>query len=149
MAINKIYLPNTQYMCHSLKRLLQSCFKYYINCDEGIAESHILNLKKIDIFTMHRHPRRTFAVIVDIYTRYICIIALQTRKNSLRYKLNKNQKKIHFFCMCHDIFLYIYSLFNFKKIKIHIFNDITLDFDFYLNCIVSVLSCNCITISKN
>lgn len=39
MAINKIYLPNTQYH----KRSLQSCFKSYINCDEGIAESHILN----------------------------------------------------------------------------------------------------------
>lgn len=37
--INKIYLPNTQY----LKRSLQSCFKSYINCDKDIAESHILS----------------------------------------------------------------------------------------------------------
>lgn len=77
------------------------------------------------------------------YLHWIYIIVLQTGKKSLRYKSNKNQKRY----ICYNMF-YISS--NFKKIKIRIFDDIhTMDFDFYLNCIVNISSCNCITICKN
>lgn len=98
---------------------------------------------KIDIFTTHGHPRRTFAVIVDIYTGYILLYC----------KLERNLYDTNWIKIRKDTFVticFIYPLFNFKKIKIRIFDDIhTMDFDFYLNCIVNISSCNCIIICKN